>query len=93
MDQDKIPVEEVLEDISDPNGGIVSSAAKDYLEINYMKKDYNTVKKMIKDAEKDYDGLERMIKNVEKGEYILIGLVTGYIIYIIYIIIYVLYFK
>lgn len=34
-EQDKIPVEQVLDDMYNPYGGMVSSAARDYYYINY----------------------------------------------------------
>ena len=35
MDNDKIPIERVLEDMHNPNGGVVSWAARDYYYQNY----------------------------------------------------------
>lgn len=35
MEEDKAPVEKVIDDMLDPNGGMVSSAARDYYYRNY----------------------------------------------------------
>lgn len=35
MEDDKIPIEQVLEDMHNPNGGLVSWAARDYYYLNY----------------------------------------------------------
>lgn len=65
---DKIPIEKVIEDMSNPDGGIVLSAARDYYETHYV----------------DKNDTNNSDQNEKEGDYILFGIIMVYLIFMIY---------
>lgn len=69
---DKIQIEKVLEDMDNPDGGMVSHAAKDYFDLHY------------KHHETEVD--EYLIKEIKRSNIKITALILSMIIGIIYII-------
>lgn len=51
MEEDKVPVEKVIDDMLDPNGGMVSSAARDYYYRNYATEEERIIMDIMMDRE------------------------------------------
>lgn len=70
MPEEKIPLEQVLDDMYNPNGGMASQAARDYYYNNYAT---DEEKQKIDAEDRRFDRILKFI----------VGLFCGFIIYVV----------